>query len=180
MTEQVKFKPGALVQAPFGPALLAPGEVIDAAHASSGKMGVVYLKRTPKDFGVVKRFIPATETGSFGTIGKWRVSRAFGQLPVVIVEGGGTWQGCTVNNATLLELAPRGPRELANVPLYNYYAADFGGRRPTNLRGQITRILPNRSFEVTYSGSSRFTERYVRRGDHYVLVGGGDSRVEGC
>ena len=180
MTEQVKFKPGALVQTPFGPALLAPGEVVDAAHVNAGKMGVVYLKRTQQGFAVAKRFVPAMETGSFGQIGKWRVSRAFGQLPVVIVEGGGTWQGCTVNNGTLLELAPQGPRELATVPLYNYYVADFGRGRRTNLRGQITRIAANRSFEVTYSGSSRFTERYVRRGNHYVLVGGGESRVEGC
>jgi hypothetical protein len=178
--ETIKYTPGALVETPFGPVLISPGEVLNAGHVNSGKLAAIYLKRSPRGFAVTKRFLRAAETGSFGTIGKWRVSRTFGRLPVVVVEGGGTWQGCTVHNGTLLELAPEGPRELVTVPLYNYYAPDFGRGRPINLRGKIIGIVANRSFEIAYSGSSRFTERYVRRGDKYVLAGGGESRVAGC
>jgi hypothetical protein len=181
MTEQVKFKPGALVQTPFGPALLAPGEVVDAAHVNAGKMGVIYLKKTPRGYAATKRFVPAMETGSFGQIGKWQVSRAFGAMPVVSVEGGGTWQGYTCNWTTLLELAPDKPKELATVPLYyDNTGAIEEGKRATTINGKIARIVPGKSFDVVYSGARKFTEHYVRRGDTYVLAGGGETKMETC
>ena len=68
MEETVRYTPGALVQAPFGPVLLSVGKVLEPAHASSGKLAAIYLKRGPRGFRVVKRFVPATESGSFGTI----------------------------------------------------------------------------------------------------------------
>jgi len=179
--ESVKYTPGGLVEAPFGPVLISPGEVLDASHASAGKLAAIYLKRTPRGFAVIKRFVPATETGSHGTNPDWRASSAFGPLPVVIVEGGGTFQGCTTSVATLLELAPQGPRELVTVTISSDNSGAVAeGHRATSLTGRIARIVPNRSFEVVYFGTKRFTERYVRRGDRYVLAGGGESRVEGC
>ena len=181
MTEQVKFKPGALVQTPFGPALIAPGEVVDAAHVSAGKMGVVYLRRTPRGFAVTKRFVPAMQTGSFGALESWRVSRAYGPLPVVTVSGGGTWQGYTCSVTTLLELAPDKPRELVTVPLhYDDGGAVTEGKKATAIDGKFARIVPGKSFDVIYSGTKHFTERYVRRGDAYVLAGGGESKMDTC
>jgi hypothetical protein len=181
MTEQVKFTPGGLVQAPFGQVLIAPGEVVDAAHVSAGKVAAVYLKRTAKGFAVTKRFLPAMETGSHGHIAKWRVSRAFGPLPVVSVEGGGTWQGYTCMVTTLLELAPDKPRELVTVPLYyDNSGAMEQGKRATTINGRIARIVPGKSFDVVYSGARTFTERYVRRGDTFALAGGGESKMEIC
>src|ERR1044072_5899274 len=44
LKEDVKYTPGALVQAPFGPVLLSPGEVQTPSHANSGKLAIVYLK----------------------------------------------------------------------------------------------------------------------------------------
>ena len=35
LKENVKYTPGELVQAPFGPVLLSPGEVQEASHACS-------------------------------------------------------------------------------------------------------------------------------------------------
>lgn len=181
MTEQVKFKPGALVQAPFGPVLIAPGEVVDAAHVSAGKLGVVYLKRTPKGFAVTKRFVPAMQTGSFGTLESWRISRAYGPFPVVTVSGGGTWQGYTCSVTTLLELAPDKPKELVTVPLYYDDAGAVAeGKRPKRISGKIARIVPGKSFDVIYSGTKHFAERYVRSGDSYVLAGGGESKMDTC
>lgn len=181
MTEQVKFKPGALVQTPFGPALLAPGEVVDAAHVSAGKMGVVYLRRAPKGYAVTKRFVPAMQTGSFGTLESWKVSRAYGPLPVVTVSGGGTWQGYTCSVTTLLELAPDKPKELVTVALhYDDGGAVTEGKKATAIDGKIARIVPGKSFDVVYSGSKHFTERYVRRGDTYVLPRGSETRMPTC
>ena len=181
MKESVRYTPGDLVNVPFGPVLLSPGEVVSPAHASSGKLAAIYLTRTDKGYTVAKKFVPATETGSFGKIGEWSVSRSFGELPVVTVEGGGTWQGCTVSVTTLLELTPEGPRELASVPMtYDNAGAVTDGKRPTQISGRIEKIAPGKSFDVVYFGSKDFTERYVRKGDKYVLASGGQTRMQTC
>jgi hypothetical protein len=180
MKESVRYTPGDLVNAPFGIVLLSPGEVVSPAHASSGKMAAIYLTKTDKGFTVEKKFVPATETGSFGKIGEWSVSRSFGELPVVTVDGGGTWQGCTVSITTLVELTPDGPKELATVPMtYDNSGAVTEGT-PQQINGRIEKIVPGKSFDVVYFGSKDFTERYERRGDKYVLAGGGESRMQTC
>jgi len=176
--ETVKYTPGTLVEAPFGPVLISIGEVVDGAHASAGKVAAVYMRRSGQGLAVAKKFVPAMETGSFGSIGKWRVSRAYGSLPVVEAEGGGTWQGYTCSVMTLLELAPDKPRELITVPLYYDNAGAVVDGKPTRLEGRIVRAVAGKSFDVDYSGSRRFTDRYIRRGDQYVLVS--KSRMETC
>ena len=181
MKESVRYTPGDLVNVPFGPVLLSPGEVVSPAHASSGKLAAIYLTRTGKGYTVAKKFVPAAETGSFGKIGEWSVSRSFGELPVVSVEGGGTWQGCTVSVTTLLELTPEGPKELASVPMtYDNAGAVTDGKRPTQISGRIEKITPGKSFDVVYFGSKDFTERYVRKGDKYELASGGQTRMQTC
>jgi hypothetical protein len=178
--ETIKYTPGALVNAPFGPVLVSLGEVLDASHASSGKIAAIYMRRMPQGYAVDKRFIPAMETGSFGSIGKWRVSHTFGTMPIVTVEGGGTWQGYTCSVMTLLELAADKPRELVTVPLYySDGGAVMPPQRATEVTGRITNIVSGRSFDVVYSGSKHFTERYLRRGNKYV-VARGKSRMPTC
>jgi hypothetical protein len=181
MKESVRYTAGDLVDAPFGPVLLSPGEVVSAAHASAGKLAAIYLTRTDKGFSVAKKFVPATQTGSFGKIGEWSVSKSFGALPVVTVDGGGTWQGCTVSVTTLLELTPDGPKQLASVPMtYDNAGAAPEGKPPTRISGRIEKIVPGKAFDVVYFGSKDFTERYVRKGDSYVLAAGGESRMQTC
>jgi hypothetical protein len=51
----------------------------------------------------------------------------------------------------------------------------------TQVSGRIDNIQPGKSFDVVYFGSGKeFTERYVRKGDAYVLATGGQSRVARC
>jgi len=176
--ETVKYTPGALVEAPFGPVLVSIGEVVDGSHASSGKVAAVYMRRSGQGLAVAKKFVPAMETGSFGSIGKWRVSRGYGSLPVVEAEGGGTWQGYTCSVTTLLELSPDQPRELVTVPLYYDDAGAVVDGKPTRIEGRIVRAIAGKSFDVDYSRSRRFTDHYIRRGDQYVLVS--KSRMETC
>ena len=181
MQETVKYTSGRLIEAPFGPVLISEGKVLEPAHASSGKIAAVYLKRSPRGFAVLKSFVPATESGSFGILEGWAVSRAYGPLPVVAVSGGGTWQGYTCGVTTLLELAPDKPKELVTVALYYDDAGTVTkGKRATTITGRIARIVPGKSFDVIYSGSRHFTERYVRNGDTYVLPGHAETRMPLC
>ena len=181
LKENVRYSPGDLVDAPFGTVLLSPGEVVSPAHASAGKLAAIYLTRTDSGFTVAKKFVPATETGSFGKIGDWSVSKSFGALPVVTVSGGGTWQGCTVSVTTLVELTPDGPKELVTLPMsYDNGGAVPEGQKPSQISGRIENISPGKSFDVVYFGSKDFTDKYVRKGDKYVLASGKQSRMQTC
>jgi hypothetical protein len=181
LKEDVKYTPGALVEAPFGPVLLSPGEVQEPSHVNSGKLAIIYLKQSDKGFEVVKKFVPATETGSFGKIVDWSVSKSFGDNPVVSVNGGGNWQGYQCSTTTLVELTPEGPRQLVTVPM-TYDDSQAGKGKATQITGTIDNIQPGKSFEVAYFGfgSRDFKERYVRKGDTYVLATGGKSKMQTC
>lgn len=182
LKEDVKYTPGGLVEAPFGPVLLSPGEVQDASHVNSGKLAIAYLKQSDKGFDVVKKFVPAAETGSFGKIVDWSVSKSFGDNPVVSVNGAGNWQGYSCSTTTLVELAPDGPRQLVTVPMTYDDSQASAGKRATQITGTIDNIQPGKSFDVAYFGfgSKDFTEHYVRKGDSYVLATGGKSRMKTC
>lgn len=181
LKETVKYTPGELVQAPFGPVLLSPGEVQEASHVNSGKLAVFYLKSSAKGFDVVKRFVPAAQTGSFGKIVDWSVSRSFGDNPVVMVNGAGNWQGYACSVTTLLELGPDGPKQLVTVPMtYDNSQASGGKGGLKQFTGRIDNIKPGKSFDVIYFGSKDFTDHYVRTGDSYAIASGGKSRMETC
>jgi len=176
--ETVRYVPGQLLTTTFGPVLVSIGEVTNASHASAGKVAVVYLTTTPREYAVARRFVPAIETGSFGKIADWGVSRAFGPFPVVAVEGGGTFQGYTCSVLTLLELVPEGPRELASIPMAYDNSGAVGDDHATRIDGTVANIRAGGGFDIVYSGSKSFTEHYDRKGDRYVLAG--ESRMETC
>jgi hypothetical protein len=182
LQENIRYTPGELVQAPFGPVLLSPGEVEDASHVNSGKLAIVYLKPSAKGFEVVRKFVPAVEVGSFGKIVDWSVSRSFGDYPVVSLNGAGNWQGYKCSSTTLVELRPEGPRQLVKLPMTYDDSAAAAGKKPTQITGTIDNIQPGKSFEVAYFGfgSKDFTERYVRKGDAYSLASGVKSRMQSC
>jgi hypothetical protein len=177
--ENIRYVPGDLVDTSFGPVLLSPGEVLEPSHANSGKLAVHYLARAPKGFTVTKKFVPAVQTGAFGKIVDWSVSKSFGPLPIVTVNGADNWQGYMCSSMTMVELTPDGPRHLVTVPM-TYDNSGAGGKKVLQANGRIEKIVPGRSFDVVYFGSKDFTERYVRKGDTYVLDKGAKSKMERC
>jgi hypothetical protein len=176
--ENIRYAPGDLVDTSFGPVLLSPGEVLDPSHANSGKLAVHYLARAPKGFTVTKKFVPAVQTGAFGKIVDWSVSKSFGPLPIVTVNGADNWQGYQCSTMTMLELTADGPKHLVTVPM-TYDNSGAGGKKVVQANGRIEKIVPGKSFDVVYFGSKDFTERYVRKGDAYVLASG-KSKMERC
>ena len=150
LKEDVKYTPGDLVQAPWGPVLLSPGEVEKPSHVNSGKLAIVYLKPSEKGFEVEKKFVPAAETGSFGKIVEWSVSKSFGDLPIVTVKGAGNWQGYACSTATLIELTPDGPRRLVTMPMTYDNSGAVNGKGATQINGRIDNIQPKKGFDVVY------------------------------
>jgi len=182
LKEDVKYTPGDLVDTPFGPVLLSPGEVQKPSHVNSGKLAIVYLKPSAKGYDVVKKFVPAAETGSFGKIVDWSVSKSFGDNPVVSVNGAGNWQGYQCSTTTLVELTPQGPKELVTIPMTYDDSGAAAGKKATQITGSIDNIQPGKSFEVAYMGFGLrdFTDRYVLRDGAYVLAATGKSKMQTC
>jgi hypothetical protein len=178
-SEIVRYAPGRLVWAAFGPVLVSEGKVQDPAHASAGKIAIHYLKPTGERFEVARAFPAAVSTGSSGQVARWSLNPRFSNWPVVVAEGGGTAQGYTCSWLILTELRPDGPAKVAQVPLvYDDRGAkeDGTGR---SIEGKILNIAKDQSFDVVYSGSRRFSEHYVRGPGGYS-VAGGKSIMETC
>ena len=167
--EKIKYEPVALVEVEGRKVLVAKGTVIDAAHVTSGKVAAIYFGADGK---VQARHLKALESGSSGVIADVSVSTKFGSLPMIVAEGGGTWQGYSCDMVSLVELTLSGPREVADVPTYyDDSGIDEKAETGVTLTGKIANIQPGKSFDVVYSGSRSFTETWVRRGDKYELAG---------
>ncbi|ESQ80170.1 SHOCT domain-containing protein [Asticcacaulis sp. YBE204] len=177
--ESVTYMGKHLVSAPFGPVLISEGTVDNAGHVSAGKVAVHYLKPEGDHFAVTKAFLPALESGSFGQVAGTQVRKEFASNPTLETDGGGTWQGYTCSWLTLTELTPEGPVARATVPMV-YSNSGATDKNPVTIEGKITKIVANASFDVTYSGTRSFVERYVRKGDTYVLDTGKASAMETC
>jgi hypothetical protein len=181
LKETIKYTPGDLVDGPSGPVLLAPGEVIEPTHDNRGKLAIFYLQPSAKGYTVAKKFLPAVETGYFGKIVDYSVTSSFGGLPIVTVNGANNWQGYACSTATLIELAPEGPRRLVTLPMtYDNSAVATDKKSRLQVNGRIDKIVAGKSFDVVYFGSSDFTERYVRNGNAYVLAAPRGSRMKTC
>ena len=85
----------------FGRVRVEEFSVAEPSHADSGSLDITYLDAKPP-----KTFAKAVEVGSFGEMEGWRVDNGYGDLPVVVSEGGGTWQGQTCSWTVLTELRP--------------------------------------------------------------------------
>jgi Short C-terminal domain len=180
-SEDVRYAPGRLVWTAFGPVLISEGKVQDPAHVSAGKIAVHYLKPAADRFEVTRAFPAAVTTGSFGQVARWSLSPRFSDWPVIVAEGGGTWQGYTCSWLTLTELRPGGPAELATVPLaYDDSGAKGDEAQAVSIEGKILNVVKNQSFDVVYSGSRAFSEHWVRGSGGGYSVAGGKSAMETC
>jgi hypothetical protein len=177
--ETIKYTPGDLIGAPFGLVLLSSGEVDQATHANKGKLAIFYLTQSGKTYTVSKKFVPAVETGTFGKIVDWSVSKSFGDLPILTVNGASNWQGLQCSTVTMVELQPDGPKTLATVPM-TYDNSGAGGSDVSRSSGRIENIKPGKGFDVVYIGTKKFTDHYVRDGNAYVLADGSKSRMQTC
>lgn len=178
LAERVAYKPGQVVWASFGPVLLSAGEVADASHFAAGKIAAHYLRVDGDRFALVRAYPKAVVTGSFGAVGDWRVRRDIDADPVIVAEGGGTWQGYSCSMATLTALRAGGPVELATVRTSYDNGGAADGDAAVSIEGKITNVVPGRSFDVAYTGTRSFTETYLFDVSRYELQG--ESQLEQC
>jgi len=176
------YVPLALIPLPDGKtALIGTGASECTGHACSGLNSVHYLERDADQarYKAVGEWLDVGTAGTFGNPAlRWGWTNAIATSPVLYTEGGGTWQGYSCSYATLTELGPKGPVDIAGIPV-SYSNSGATEKSAIELEGEITAAEKGRSFTVTYTGSKTFSERYERGADgKFHIVG--KSRMPEC
>jgi hypothetical protein len=163
-------------------AVLISGGTTDNCHLCDGVLAVHYLRAAGDKFQVTGSWLDAVSGGSWGKPPKWHVTNAFTIFPAIYEEGRYTGQGCTSSGATLTELAPARPVRSASIRLLYDKGGTLGAdaAAPTRVEGKIANVKKDVSFDVVYTGAQQLTETWVKRGDHFELAGGGETKIPQC
>lgn len=176
------YRPGGLRWIGPRAVLVSPGRAAEESHAASGAMAVHYLEPAGDGFRVTGEWLNAGSGTSSGAEPSWAFSSSLSNQPMLESGGGGTWQGHTCTWTTFTEFGAGGPVEVVRLQMYQSDGGaitEESGQTATELTGTIRNVVKDRSFDVVYTGTDRFTEHYVRRGARYVLAGG-ETRMNGC
>ena len=136
----------------------------EPSHASNGGLSVQYVDRVGDGFRRVGS-VAKVETGSFGAIAGWTMRRDLADDPIITVEGGGTWQGCTIAGVNLIRLEPDRPSVVSDfIPIH--YQDESGMGDGGGWDATLTRA--GDGIRVRYAGSLDTTIVYRREGDRFV------------
>ncbi|WP_298465851.1 hypothetical protein [uncultured Erythrobacter sp.] len=155
------------ITAPFGSVQIAQVSIENAAHAEAGRLHITYFD---KDGEQSADYPKAVVMGSWGRMGEWSTEQKYSEFPVIVAEGGGTWQGYTCGWTSWTELQPSGPVEL--LRLQTFYSNDGTGREPEEFEATIGSPAPDGSFVVSFAGTKERSTKYRREGDAYIAVSG--------
>jgi len=173
---QVRYTPQKLVAIAGGYAVVAKGDVVDAAHVNSGFLAVAYLAPGPVVWTVSGRWLQLVETGSFGSIDGWRPRDDLFDNPGLEADGGYQGQGCAVQSADLVELTPGAPTVRARLLLlFDYPPPDGAGQPPPDpadsvavqyghTEAKIGALVKGQSFRAVYGGDYARTVTYTVNG----------------
>lgn len=168
------YVPRQLAPLPDGRvALIGTVEKEHAAHVETGWLAIHYLRRAGDGYTLAGSWPrEAAGNGFGGAPSSWRTTDRLADNPTVESEAGYGNQGSFCTWITLTELAPGGP-VTSKIVLSGYDDSGFHGDSApaTTLTGIITNIVKNRSFDVAFSGTRRFTDHYIRQNGKWVLQG---------
>jgi hypothetical protein len=161
--------------------LISPATAGGDCQDCAGTIAVHYLTAAADQFQVTSSWPEAVGGGQWiGTPG-WRVSYAFTAHPAIWQDGRTGNEDCGLATATLTELTPAGPIQSGPIRLSYHNKGGLSGLvfGDTTIRGHITNIQKDVSFDVIYSGDKQFTETWVKQGDRFVPQGG-ETKMPQC
>jgi len=169
--EVITTSPVRILKLPFGLALLTKAEIKDGCHACKGALGIHYLKLVRGHVSVAKSWPEAIEGWGWGAAPRdWYMTDKFTRYPAVYSSGGYTGQGITESSAFITELRPDGPvtSEVIHIGYTNEGAVDES--RACTVKGKITNIRRDRSFDIVVTGSVHAVHRYGKRNGKFVAI----------
>jgi hypothetical protein len=150
--------------------LLSEGTNTSDCHSCAGSLAIHYLAAQGRDFRLTGTWLDLVQGAGWGSPPQWNISTKLTSFPGIVDEGGFTAQGCTSGGLTITELRPERP--VASGLIRTIMSNDSGYGDPDQIDGKITNVRKEKSFDVLYTGTRHFTERWIYRGDRFVLESG--------
>jgi hypothetical protein len=162
----LRYRPLGLVELGDRTALVSGGWT-DSCHGCYGALAVHYLQRTPSGFRLVGGWPEIVDGAAFGEPPEWSMRADLTPEPALQTRSGGTWQGCTVARADLVELTRDRPIVRVRNVLLDYDAENSGAEQDPAVHGELRAGDKGRTFSAEYTGEHRLSVLYVRNGDAY-------------
>jgi hypothetical protein len=136
----------------------------DGCHSCYGSLAIHYLKRAGGGLQVTGAWPEIADGASFGDPPRWALRSDLFQGPALEVSAGGTWQGCTVEYAQLVELADDRPilRVKRVLTAYDGPGGEIAGKLRPETKGA--------AFAVDYDGERPHTVEYRPTGEAFEPV----------
>ncbi|HEY3813501.1 MAG TPA: hypothetical protein VGL66_09765 [Caulobacteraceae bacterium] len=163
----LRYRPARLIPIGGHDALISEARS-EGCHGCYGELALHYLARQGTGFKVIGAWPEISDGGSFGEPPSWTVRDDLFDGPALVVTAGGTWQGCTVAYADLIELTPDKPVVRANRVLTTYDdGGEADGSDDQSVDGAIRAGQKGRAFSVDYTGAHPRKIEYRLLGETY-------------
>jgi hypothetical protein len=165
----LRYRPVKLIDLGGRTALVSEART-DGCHSCSGALAVHYLTRGPSGFAVAGAWPEIVDGGSFGEPPSFLLRDDLFSGPALVASSGGTWQGCTVAYADVLELTADRPVLRAKRVLMIYADENLADG---DIEGTLRPEVKDRAFAVDYSGPHARSVEYRSTGEVFEPAPGG-------
>lgn len=167
----VAFTPATLHLLDDGRGILLSLGAVDGGSSESGINAIHYLRSTAKGWVREGEWFGVGAGGTHGNPAQaWAFTASLGKNLHLVTAGGGTWQGCEMQDAVVTEMTPQGPVDRGGFTKVVSSGAGIG-QQDAEYHGVITAAKPDHSFVVSYQGTKALRQTYVLRDGKYQLVG---------
>jgi len=171
--DEVTTQPIRIVRLPFATALLTKTEIKDGCHACTGFIGVYYLDEQAESTTVKQRWPKAVQGWGWGAAPvEWYLTNKFTAYPAIYASGGFMGQGVVEESSTITELRPDGPITTDVIGTgFSDDGAIVDNERPACVvKGSISNLRKDRSFDVVVRGSINAVDHYTKKNGRFVAV----------
>ena len=164
--------PIKIIDLSFGPVLLTNREIKDGCDGCRGYIGVYYLRENGQRTTVTGSYPKAVEGLAGGAVpNDWHLTERFTTFPAIYSIGSYSVEGITLDNASITELRPEGAITSDIIPISFSNEGEVDDDHPLcEIKGRITNVVKDQSFDVPVSGSIAGLNHYDKRAGRFVAV----------
>lgn|GEM_PF-6684315 len=164
--------PEAIIQLPFGKALLVGKQNLFRCHYCQGAFDIYYFRQEGGKVVITGRWPRAVLGWDWGDPPEnWRVTTQFTTYPAIVASGDFRQHGIILRSSTLTEMRPDGA-VMSDVIGMGFDDRGFheDRRRACTVNGRVMNVRKDVGFDVEVAGTVRKIERYRKSGNRFVSV----------
>jgi hypothetical protein len=164
--------PEAIIQLPFGKALLVGKQNLSRCHYCQGSFDIYYFRQEGGKIVSTGRWPRAVLGWDWGNPPEnWRVTTRFTTYPAIVAWGDFMQHGIILRSSTLTEMRPDGA-VMSDVIGMGFDDKGFHDdpRRACTVNGKVMNVRKDVGFDVQVTGTVRKIERYRKSGVRFVSI----------